>query len=81
MSWLSRFPVSALDSREAVVAKHLLQARRGRKVRGMLRHVSGRQRAASRSILVFYIPMLIVLMLIAYVPGLTLWLPYVLLGK
>ena len=37
--------------------------------------------AVSRSIMMFYIPMLIVLMLITYVPALTLWLPHVLLGK
>jgi tripartite ATP-independent transporter DctM subunit len=35
--------------------------------------------AVSRSILVFYIPMLIVLMLVTYIPALTLWLPSVLL--
>jgi tripartite ATP-independent transporter DctM subunit len=34
--------------------------------------------AVSRSILVFYIPMLIVLALVTYVPALTLWLPRVL---
>jgi TRAP-type C4-dicarboxylate transport system permease large subunit len=34
--------------------------------------------AVSRSILVFYIPMLIVLGLVTYVPALTLWLPRVL---
>jgi tripartite ATP-independent transporter DctM subunit len=37
--------------------------------------------AVSRSIMVFYIPMLIVLGLVTYIPALTLWLPYVLLGK
>jgi tripartite ATP-independent transporter DctM subunit len=37
--------------------------------------------AVSRSILVFYVPMLIVLMLVTYIPALTLWLPSVLLGK
>jgi TRAP-type C4-dicarboxylate transport system permease large subunit len=31
--------------------------------------------AVSRSILVFYIPMLIVLILVTYVPALSLWLP------
>jgi TRAP-type C4-dicarboxylate transport system permease large subunit len=31
--------------------------------------------AVSKSILVFYIPMLIVLGLVTYVPALTLWLP------
>ena len=31
--------------------------------------------AVSRSILVFYIPMLVVLLLVTYVPALTLWLP------
>jgi TRAP-type C4-dicarboxylate transport system permease large subunit len=31
--------------------------------------------AVSRSILVFYVPMLIVLGLVTYVPALTLWLP------
>jgi tripartite ATP-independent transporter DctM subunit len=35
--------------------------------------------AVSKSILVFYIPMLIVLMLVTYVPALSLWLPSVLL--
>lgn len=37
--------------------------------------------AVSRSILVFYIPMLIVLGLVTYIPELTLWLPRVLLGR
>jgi tripartite ATP-independent transporter DctM subunit len=37
--------------------------------------------AVSRSILIFYVPMLIVLALVTYVPELTLWLPSVLLGK
>ncbi|MBI5322531.1 TRAP transporter large permease [Bradyrhizobium sp.] len=37
--------------------------------------------AVSRSILVFYIPMLIVLALVTYIPELTLWLPRMLLGK
>jgi TRAP-type C4-dicarboxylate transport system permease large subunit len=31
--------------------------------------------AVSRSILVFYIPMLIVLFLVTYIPELSLWLP------
>jgi TRAP-type C4-dicarboxylate transport system permease large subunit len=31
--------------------------------------------AVSKSILVFYIPMLIVLLLVTYVPALSLWLP------
>jgi tripartite ATP-independent transporter DctM subunit len=35
--------------------------------------------ALSRSILIFYIPMLIVLALVTYIPALTLWLPSVLL--
>jgi tripartite ATP-independent transporter DctM subunit len=35
----------------------------------------------SRSIMVFYIPMLIVLGLVTYIPALTLWLPSVLLGR
>jgi TRAP-type C4-dicarboxylate transport system permease large subunit len=35
--------------------------------------------AVSRSIMVFYIPMLIVLALVTYVPALSLWLPSVLL--
>jgi len=35
--------------------------------------------AVSRSILVFYVPMLIVLVLVTYIPALTLWLPGVLL--
>jgi tripartite ATP-independent transporter DctM subunit len=37
--------------------------------------------AVSRSILVFYIPMLIVLALVTYIPALTLWLPSVVLAK
>ncbi len=37
--------------------------------------------ALSRAILVFYIPMLIVLGLVTYIPELTLWLPRVLLGN
>ena len=37
--------------------------------------------AVSRSILVFYIPMVIVLILVTYIPALTLWLPSVVLGK
>ncbi|MEQ1650471.1 MAG: TRAP transporter large permease [Hyphomicrobiaceae bacterium] len=37
--------------------------------------------AVSRSIMMFYIPMLIVLALVTYIPALTLWLPSVLLGK
>lgn len=36
--------------------------------------------AVSRSILVFYIPMLIVLLLVTYIPAITLWLPKLLLG-
>jgi tripartite ATP-independent transporter DctM subunit len=36
--------------------------------------------AVSRSILVFYIPMLIVLLMVTYIPALTLWLPKLLLG-
>jgi TRAP-type C4-dicarboxylate transport system permease large subunit len=36
--------------------------------------------AVSRSILVFYIPMLIVLLLVTYIPAITLWLPRLLLG-
>jgi tripartite ATP-independent transporter DctM subunit len=35
----------------------------------------------SRSIMIFYVPMLIVLMLVTYIPALTLWLPNLLLGK
>src|SRR5437868_1076783 len=35
--------------------------------------------AVSRSILIFYVPMLIVLALVTYVPALSLWLPSVLL--
>ena len=31
--------------------------------------------AVSRSILIFYVPMLIVLLLVTYIPALTLWLP------
>jgi TRAP-type C4-dicarboxylate transport system permease large subunit len=37
--------------------------------------------AVSRSIMVFYIPMLIVLALVTYIPELTLWLPRMLLGR
>ncbi len=37
--------------------------------------------AVSRSILPFYVPMLIVLALVTYIPELTLWLPRVLLGN
>lgn len=37
--------------------------------------------AVSRSILVFYIPMVIVLLLVTYIPALSLWLPSVVLGK
>jgi tripartite ATP-independent transporter DctM subunit len=37
--------------------------------------------AVSRSILIFYVPMVIVLMLVTYIPALTLWLPSVVLGK
>ena len=36
--------------------------------------------AVSRSILPFYVPMLIVLLLVTYLPALTLWLPKLLLG-
>jgi tripartite ATP-independent transporter DctM subunit len=36
--------------------------------------------AVSRSILVFYIPMLIVLFLVTYIPALSLWLPHLVLG-
>ncbi len=35
----------------------------------------------SRSLMLFYIPMLIVLALVTYIPALTLWLPSVVLGK
>jgi tripartite ATP-independent transporter DctM subunit len=34
----------------------------------------------SRSIMIFYIPMIIVLLLVTYIPALTLWLPKLLLG-
>jgi tripartite ATP-independent transporter DctM subunit len=37
--------------------------------------------AVSRSILIFYVPMLVVLALVTYIPELTLWLPNLLLGK
>jgi tripartite ATP-independent transporter DctM subunit len=37
--------------------------------------------AVSRSILIFYVPMLIVLLLVTYIPALTLWLPNLILGK
>jgi TRAP-type C4-dicarboxylate transport system permease large subunit len=33
------------------------------------------------SIMIFYIPMLIVLVLVTYIPALSLWLPNLLLGK
>jgi tripartite ATP-independent transporter DctM subunit len=36
--------------------------------------------AVSKSIMIFYIPMLIVLILVTYIPALSLWLPSVLLG-
>jgi TRAP-type C4-dicarboxylate transport system permease large subunit len=36
--------------------------------------------AVSKSILVFYIPMLIVLVLVTYIPALSLWLPRLILG-
>jgi TRAP-type C4-dicarboxylate transport system permease large subunit len=35
--------------------------------------------AVSKSILVFYIPMIIVLLLVTYIPALSLWLPRLLL--
>jgi tripartite ATP-independent transporter DctM subunit len=35
----------------------------------------------SKSIMIFYIPMLIVLVLVTYIPALSLWLPNLLLGK
>ena len=35
--------------------------------------------AVSRSILIFYMPMVIVLLLVTYIPALTLWLPSVVL--
>jgi TRAP-type C4-dicarboxylate transport system permease large subunit len=35
--------------------------------------------AVSRSILIFYVPMLVVLALVTYLPELTLWLPRLLL--
>jgi TRAP-type C4-dicarboxylate transport system permease large subunit len=35
--------------------------------------------AVSRSILIFYVPMLIVLALVTYIPQLSLWLPNLLL--
>jgi TRAP-type C4-dicarboxylate transport system permease large subunit len=35
--------------------------------------------AVSRSILIFYVPMLIVLALVTYLPALSLWLPQLLL--
>jgi tripartite ATP-independent transporter DctM subunit len=37
--------------------------------------------AVSRSILIFYVPMVIVLLLVTYIPALTLWLPSVIFGK
>ena len=37
--------------------------------------------AVSRSILIFYVPMIIVLLLVTYIPALTLWLPQLVLGK
>jgi TRAP-type C4-dicarboxylate transport system permease large subunit len=35
--------------------------------------------AVSKSILVFYIPMIIVLLLVTYIPALSLWLPHLVL--
>ncbi len=35
--------------------------------------------AVSKSILVFYIPMVIVLLLVTYIPALSLWLPHLVL--
>jgi tripartite ATP-independent transporter DctM subunit len=37
--------------------------------------------AVSKSIMIFYIPMLIVLIMVTYIPALSLWLPELLLGK
>src|SRR5829696_1068466 len=37
--------------------------------------------AVSKSIMIFYVPMLIVLLLVTYIPALSLWLPNLLLGK
>jgi tripartite ATP-independent transporter DctM subunit len=37
--------------------------------------------AVSKSIMIFYIPMLIVLIMVTYIPALSLWLPNLLLGK
>jgi len=37
--------------------------------------------AVARSILIFYIPMVIVLLLVTYIPALTLWLPNFILGR
>jgi len=37
--------------------------------------------AVSRSIMIFYVPMIFVLLLITYIPALTLWLPNLLLGR
>jgi TRAP-type C4-dicarboxylate transport system permease large subunit len=37
--------------------------------------------AVSRSIMIFYLPMLVVLGLVTYIPALSLWLPGVLLGR
>ena len=36
--------------------------------------------AVSKSILIFYVPMIIVLILVTYIPALTLWLPKLVLG-
>ena len=36
--------------------------------------------AVSKSIMIFYIPMLIVLVMVTYIPALSLWLPNLLLG-
>ena len=47
---------------------------------GGLRHRQGvSMEAVSRSILIFYVPMVIVLLLVTYIPALTLWLPSVVL--
>ncbi len=37
--------------------------------------------AVSKSIMIFYVPMLIVLLMVTYIPALSLWLPALLLGK
>jgi len=43
-------------------------------------HRAGAPEARRRGVLAFLIPLMVVLLLITYIPGLTLWLPNLLLG-